>query len=304
MSQALLSGLVVGSAYVLMSLGFALEFGIADIVNAAHGTFVLGGMYATLKLTEAGLPVTVAVVMSVVIVAAVSYPLYVMIIAPGRAVAGHRLQLVYTLLLLSGLTAVYQLAFGPDLQLIHARFRSVQLFGATVTTAQIASFAIAIVVAVALFVLAKRTAIGKAAYAAGLYQRAARSLGAPIARIYTAIFVLGGALAGLAGGLIATFQPAEPTLGLEFVLVVFLIVIVGRTSLLGCLVLGLVYGVAQALLGYYAPASVASALTYAVFLVLLIGQRRTTTILQAVHRATRRDDGRAGSPPRLEAADV
>ena len=61
MIQAILSGLAVGSAYVLMSVGFALDLEICDIVNAAHGAFVVLGMYVMLKLTGVGWPVPAAI---------------------------------------------------------------------------------------------------------------------------------------------------------------------------------------------------------------------------------------------------
>jgi branched-chain amino acid transport system permease protein len=274
MTQALLSGLAIGSAYVLMSLGFALDLEVCDIVNAAHGAFVVLGMYVTLKLVALGWPVVGAIAAAAVAVALVSLPVYVLLVGPARASAGHRIQLVYTLLLLIASPAVFQIFFGGDILTVKHTFSTVPIAGGALSTIEIASIAVAVVLTVGLTVVATRTTIGKLAYVAGRYPLGARAIGLSIPRVYTAVFVLAGALAGLAGGLIVSFQPVSPTLGLEFISVVFLVVIVGRVSLIGCLILGFVYGVAQALLNYLAPAAVAATLTYLVFLVALVVAQR------------------------------
>lgn len=274
MTQAILSGLAVGSAYVLMSLGFALDLQICDIVNAAHGAFVVLGMYAMLELVGAGWPVPAAVAAAAVTVSLVSFPIYVLLVGPARASAGHRIQLVYTLLLLIASPAIFQIFFGGDILTVAHNFSSVAIAGGALSTIQIASIAAAIVLTGGLTLAAKRTTAGKLAYAAGRYPLGARAIGLSISRVYTLVFVLAGALAGLAGGLIVSFQPVDPTLGLDFISVVFLVVIVGRVSLTGCLILGFSYGVAQALLNYFAPAAVAATLTYLVFLAALVLAQR------------------------------
>jgi len=274
MNQAILSGLAVGSAYVLMSLGFALDLEVCDIVNAAHGAFVVLGMYVMLELVAVGWPVIGAIAAATVAVALVSFPVYVLLVGPARASAGHRIQLVYTLLLLIASPAVFQIFFGGDILAVAHNFSSVPIAGGSLSTIEIASIAVAVVLTAGLNVAAKRTTPGKLAYAAGRYPIGARAIGLSISRVYTLVFVLAGALAGLAGGLIVSFQPVSPTLGIAFISVVFLVVIVGRVSLTGCLILGFVYGVAQALLNYLAPAAISATLTYLVFLIALVLAQR------------------------------
>src|SRR6478736_7702949 len=149
MTQAMLSGTAIGALYVLMSLGFALNLEIADIVNAAHGAFVVGGMYVTLELVKAGVPVYLAVLLSGAVVGLLSYPVYVLLIRPARAARGHRSQLVFTLLLFSALTVAYQLLFSADVQTLGVRFASVELLGGVLTTAQIVAIAGALIISVA-----------------------------------------------------------------------------------------------------------------------------------------------------------
>jgi branched-chain amino acid transport system permease protein len=255
-----------------MSIGFALNLEIADIVNAAHGAFVVGGMYVTLELVKTGVPVYFAVVLATLAGALVSYPMYVLLIRPAMAERGHRTQLVFTLLILSALTVVYQLLFSADIQTLGVHFRSVRFLGGVLTTAQLVAIVLAFAVSIGLYLVARFTMIGKLAYVASRYPLGARSVGVPVNRIYASVFVLAGALAGLGGGILMTFQPVEPTLGLRLVIIVFLVALVARTNLLGCLALGLIFGMVQAGLSYSVDPATAATLTLVVFLVALVGE--------------------------------
>src|SRR4051812_50123877 len=89
MTQAVLSGTAVGALYVLMAVGFALSLDIADIVNAAHGTFVVGAVYGTLEMFRHGVPLYLAVVLGGVGTALFFWPVYVLFIRSGRAELWH-----------------------------------------------------------------------------------------------------------------------------------------------------------------------------------------------------------------------
>jgi branched-chain amino acid transport system permease protein len=295
MQQALLSGAAIGALYVLMTLGFALSLEIADIVNIAHGAFVVGGMYLTLELTRHGLDVYLAALVSAAVVGAFAYPIYVLFMRPARAESGHRVQLVFSLLIFSALTAVYQLLFSADVQAIGRKSKTVSLLGGYLTVAQLLAIVLAVVISLALYYVAHNTLLGKVAYVASLYPLGARSIGVPVQRIYTAVFVLSGALAGLAGAIIVTFQPVKPTLGLEFNVVVFLVALVARTNLLWCLVLGLTYGIVQSALSYSIDASLAATLTLVIFLIALVAEHAFKSAASAYQRLFRRQAITAGA---------
>jgi branched-chain amino acid transport system permease protein len=143
-------------------------------------------------------------------------------------------------------------------------------------------------VPVALYLVARFSMIGKLAYVASRYPLGARSLGAPVDRIYAVVFVLAGVLAGIAGGILVTFQPVQPGLGLQYTTVVFLVALVARTNLLACMGVGIAYGVVQAVLGYEISGTTATTLTLVVFLVALIAERVVHLVLIAHRRVTRR----------------
>ena len=273
MEQAILSGAAVGALYVLMSMGFALNLEIADIVNIAHGTFVVGAMYMTLELIKHGMDLPMAILLTALAAGVVAHPVYVLLIRPARAQSGHAFMLVFTLLLFSAMTVLFQLFFSADVQSIPRHFKGVSILGGTLTVPQIAGIVLAIVMSIGLYLAARFTMIGKLAYVASRYPLGARSVGVPVNRIYNSVFVLSGVLAGLAGGVAITFQSVQPTMGLDYVIVVFLVALVARTNLLGCLVLGLAYGIVQSALAYAIDASTAATLTLVVFLVALLADR-------------------------------
>ena len=283
MGQALWSGIAVGAGYALMALGFALDLEVCDIVNAAHGAFVVLGMYLALELMGAGVPVVLSAAVATVAVAAVAMPVYFLFVGPARATAGHRVQLIYTLLILIASPAVFQLLFGGNILAVSHQFARVALPGGALSTDELATIGLAVLLCIGGSLVARTTTAGKLAYVAGRYPQGARAIGLSIPRVYAIVFLIGSALAGLAGALIVSFQPVSPTLGVTFVSIVFLVTLVSGTSLVGCLVLGLAYGVAQALLTYYAPAAVSASLTYAVFLVaLVLVQQRLSRVRGAV----------------------
>jgi len=271
MMQVLISGLAIGGLYTLVAMGFTLKLGIADIVNVAHGAFVVIGMYIVyFAVTDYGVPEHLAAALAAIFVVLLSLVVYVVLVGPSRlGTGGHEEQIVYTLLILSGAGLVLQLLFGTELRTLPVSSSSVKIFGAFVTREQIIAFVTAVVVAGALYFVFTRTLIGKIARVAGAYESGARAVGIPVERVFMLVFLVGSGLAGLAGGLAMTIIPVEPYLGFEFVIVAFLVSIsaglgFGKTALVG-----LAFGVVEAGFGRYAGPAVGQVWTYTFFLVVL-----------------------------------
>lgn len=272
MTQAILSGLLVGGLYALLGLGFALKLRVANTVNLAYGGFVAVGMYATLALVnDVGLSTYVAVVASGLVVAALSYVVHlVMIGAPGST--SHQEQMIYTLILLFALQIALQWGFGSAFQTLETPGVPVVIGDAVVSQAQVIAGVVAVALALALFFVFKYTEFGKTMEVAGTYPEGARAIGVPVERVYRGVFVLGGAIAGISGGLIMTFQPVDPYLGLDFVLVALVVSIVARLSFWGCLVAGLGYGLLQSLLQREIGPDPAQIAIFVLFLIVLGGE--------------------------------
>jgi len=170
---------------------------------------------------------------------------------------------------------------------VRAHFGTIILYGAVLTTAQLASILMAVLVGAVLFLSSRYSYLGKMCYIAGRYPLGARSVGVPVNRVYIGIFMLSAGLAGLAGGLISTFQPASPTLGLEFLIVVILVALAARTSIVMCTVLGFLYGITQSVLNYYASPTVAAVLPLVMFLLVIILEPRLNFTWRDVRRMLR-----------------
>lgn len=293
MTQALVPGVLMGGLFALLALGFTVKLRIADLVNVAHGSFVVLGMYVVLTAVNSyGLPVYPSVVLAAVVVGALAYPLYKVMMEPARR-SGHREQIVYTLLLLSALELLYQLQFGGQLQRLQAPRSAMVIFGVTVNRAQVIAGVVAILVALLLYLVFRYTYIGKMTEVAGKHEGGARAIGIPVERVFAGVFVLGSSLAGLAGGLIMTFQPVSPFLALEYVLIALIVAIAARLSFPGVLLLGLLYGVLLEVLRRWLGPDAAVIFVFVGFLAVIGGE----VLLDAVKRlaAGRRRLGRAES---------
>lgn len=269
MTGAIVSGVLMGGLFALLALGFTVKLRIADLVNVAHGSFVVLGMYVVLSaVNRYAMPVYPSVLLSGVVVGALSYPVYLGMMEPARR-SGHREQIVYTLLLLSALELLYQLQFGGQLQTLQAPRNPMSVLGVTVSRAQVIAGLTAMLLGILLYVVFRFTYVGKMTEMAGRYEDGARAIGIPVERVFAGVFVLGSFLAGVAGGLIMTFQPVSPFLGLEYVLIALIIAIAARLSFPGVLALGILYGVLLEVLRRWVGPDVAFILVFVGFLAII-----------------------------------
>lgn len=294
MLQVLFSGLAIGSLYALLSMGFTLKLGTASIVDLSHGAFVVvGGYFVYFCVTELGLNPYVAVIGAAIATTLVSIVVYLLFIGPSRlGSGGHEEQLVYGLLLLSAAGLALQLAFGTELRTLPTSPDAVEIFGAFAPRAHIVVFVIAILVAIALYWIFSRSIIGKIARIAGAYEKGARSIGIPVERVFFGIFLVGGALAGLAGGLAITIIPIEPYSGFLFLTVAFLVSISSGLGLGKTATVGLAYGIVEAAFNRYVGATFGQVFTYAFFIVVICFS--SGAIQRAVPVFTRRPAAGAG----------
>ncbi len=271
MTEAILSGALIGGLYSLLALGFTVKLRIADIVDIAHGSWVVLGMYTVLvAVNTAGLNPYVGVAIAVLAVTGMSLIVYKLMLESARR-TGHREQVVYTLLLLSVLQLVYQFFFGGALQRLQLPTSPMSLLGVTVNRAQVVAGVVGVVVAILLYGLFRYSYLGKTMEMAGRSEDGARAIGIPVERVFMGLFAMGSALAGLAGGLIVTFQPVSPFLALEYVLIALLVSIAARLSFVGCVVTGVLYGVLSSVLTRWFGPGLATILVFVGFLLLIAG---------------------------------
>ena len=254
LAPQMLIGLVLGIAVILVALGLTIIFGLLDVINMAHGEFYALGAFIALALASIGLPFWLLL------------PLVPLLMLPiGYVVERGLIQRVFhsgerhvtTLLLTFGLGLVledtYRLVFGPNPQRPETPITGgVEAFGIYLPAYRLflILFGAAIIAAVAFVVY--RTRLGAMVRAAAYDRHMAASLGVPVQHVYAGAFAFGVALAGLAGVLLAPIYTVFPTMGRDFILMAFTVVIVGGMgSIAGVVVAGLLLSQVQAIVSLY-----------------------------------------------------
>lgn len=271
--QILINGVLLGGLYAVMALGLALVWGVLNIVNLAHGAFIMLGAYLSWHLYTylgidpfLGLPIT-AVVM----------------FAFGYAMQRGLLNLVVkapmfnTLLITFGLEVVLtylaQLAFSADFRTINPSYagNSIQLGMVVLPLARLLAFGIAIILTLAMWLFLLHTRLGRAIRATAQNLVAARLYGVEPRHLYAMTFGIGIGLAGAAGGLYGTVSQINPYIGATLTAKSFAIAIIGGLdNPLGVIVGGLFLGIIESLAVLYIGATFADVASFGVLVLVLI----------------------------------
>ena len=294
--QSLYTGLVLGCVYGLMCVGLALIFSVMRVINFAQGEFLMLGMYAALFVfTQLGISALlgpyvgpiVAAVLGGAVVFGVGIVVYEGLLRwiTGLQVAstegeGHYPQLTLTLGLSLLLSNGGLIVFGSNPETMRTPMSSNAwelgpLFGSDITlflnqARSVASVvALAVAAAVALFIA--RTRLGKMLRAAADNPEAATYMGIHVGRAYRLAFGIGAAVTAVAGGLVATYYPFQPYIGIEFVIVMYAgVVLGGMGSVSGAFWGGLTIGLIQQLSTLVLPNQLQNAAIFVAFLLIVL----------------------------------
>jgi branched-chain amino acid transport system permease protein len=271
--QAVIAGLLLGGMYALVSVGLTLTFGVLRIVNFAHGEFMMIGMYITYALHQwTGMDPY----LSCLIVGPLLFVFGIIVerwLIRPIIQAPHVVQIFVTFGLALFLQNIALMIWSADrLSVLVPYGDSVLPLGSLVIPIpRIVSFGGAMALCIGLLVFLHRTYSGKAIRATAEDGEAARFMGIDTERVYLFTFAIGAALAGIAGALLTPIYPVYPTVGMQFVLVAFIVVILGGLgSPLGAIVGGLGIGVIEVLSGFFISPAVQQALYFFIFLLVLI----------------------------------
>ena len=237
--QILFDALLLIGVYAIGALGFALIWGVLNLLNLAHGSFIMLGAYSTFLLWCAGLDPLVALVPTMLVMFVFGWLLQHYVLdfmvngPPALSIAltfGINLILMGTALRI--FTAQYQSIVVP------AYLQGfVQVAGAKLTFARIAAMAIALLLTAALWWFMDRTEWGAAIRATRLDLDAARLVGVNVRQVYDLTTAISAALAGAAGGLIAVVYSVSPQMAEPYLLQIFIVTVLGGLgSMVGPLV--------------------------------------------------------------------
>lgn len=269
-------GIMTGGLYGLLGLGLTLIFGVMRVINVSHGEMLTVGAYTAIVMgmTPVKSP-WFAILVAVVVVTVAGFLIARLLLTPittdGRV--HEQRGLVLTLGLSFVIANLILAAFGPEYQKVPGQLaEGAYMFGDLVLEKQrLAILGASLGVAGALMLFLKFTMLGQAIRAVGENPEAAQACGISVRKIHLLTFALGSALAGLSGALITPATYAMPSMGFQYTLYAFTVVIVGGLgSVWGAVLAGLLIGVAESISVLWLPSGYNAIVGPALMLLMLV----------------------------------
>ncbi len=271
----LLHGLVFGAALGLLALGLTVIFGLLGVMNFAHGELYMLGAYAGITVIGVTHSFWVALIAAPLMVGAVAAITEVVTLRPL-----YRREPLYGLILTFGLALVFRegvrQVWGGDMRrILPAVTGSTPIFGMTYPNYRLFLLGISSILLLAIWLFFTRTRAGIVVRAAVQDAEMLDGLGVNVPRVFTLTFAGSAALAALAGLLLAPIFTVYPQMGVEMILLSFIVVILGGMgSMGGSVIAAFVIGITQSLLTLWMnPQRVAIAIFGIMILVLIVRPR-------------------------------
>jgi len=286
--QLLVSTLLLGGIYALISVGLTLIFGVMRVVNFAHGEFLMLGMYLafwgfTLWRVDPYLLLLVAIPLFFVL-GLVTYAL----VMKGVIHASHNVQIFATVGLSIALQNLALVLWTGDFRFVRPWHSAVvvRFADAAFNLSQIVAFAVAVSFTVALFAFMKWSPTGRVMRATAQDSEAATLMGIDPDRVYRLPWALGIVCVGAAGVLVAPLYSVYPTAGLQFVLLAYVVVVLGGLGdMMGALLGSLIVGGVEVLGSYLFGTAWKEVIYFVIFIAVLVfrpaglfGQRGAETL--------------------------
>jgi len=275
--QALVNGLLAGLTFSLIAVGLTLIYGVMDIVNFAHGEFLMLAMYATFWLYSVGgldplasLPLTAALI---ALLGVGTYQLLIRRIIGGMP----HTQIFATFGLMIFLQSAAQFLWGADYYAVSRSWVSGRFLVGRIVVGypQLVAGVGALLATLAVYAFLQRTQLGRALRATAQDRDAAALLGIDTDRMYTLAWAVGAACVAVAGTLLATHFYVFPRVGMVFGLVAFATVALGGFgSVEGALVAGILIGVIEVMAGYFVSSHFKFVFVYLIYLAVVIVRPR------------------------------
>jgi len=249
--EILIYGAVTSAIYAMLAVGFTLIFGVARVLNLAHGSFYALGAYGAYVLTSiAGLPLWLAAILAVAGVSLFGVLVEKILIRPLRYS-----QLGVLMITLAIALVVEQslfLTFGSEYRNVPAFVDTkINMGGVDVAGQRLLTLVVAGVSIAVLYLFIQRTRLGSAILAISQDADAAKYMGIPSDRIFSLVMAISAALAALAGILAGPFLSVQPSMHLLHIVKAFAIVVVGGLgSIPGSILAAFMLGYAETIVAY------------------------------------------------------
>jgi branched-chain amino acid transport system permease protein len=271
----IISGALTGGIYGLLAMGLSLQYGVAHVLNIAHGDFVmLGAMFTWLLYSSLGInPLIAAAIISPVLFI-IGFVLQTTLFKALRTQAaaafeGSALLAAFGLAYIISYLALME--FGARPRTSYYLNYMVTFAGISIRFNRIIGFAIAVAIGVAVYLFLTRSRLGRAIRATAEDPASAELMGVNTNMILAFCFGLGSLLAGVAGSLIAMTSPVSTVMGFRNTVVALIVVVMGGLgSVPGSFIAGIIVGIVATLVtGLWQPVLVVP-VYYAILMILLL----------------------------------
>lgn len=276
--EDMIHGILMGSIYGLTALGLTLIFGVLKVINFAHGSLLMVGMYvAYWAVVLTGLHPYLALIVVVPVMYFFGYAMQDVIIKPIFKAEKQVREPITVIIVTTGVWYILDnlslLIFGPqyrNLQNNPLRGKMFEIGTMMISVPKFWGFLIAIATALAIYIFLQKTRMGRAIRATSLDREAASLMGINQYKIYNVAFGIGTAAAGVAGVTLVPFYNVFPSVGVLFDIKGFIIVVLGGLGSIGGAILGgIIVGVIESVGPQFMAATWTEAIVYGLFLLVL-----------------------------------
>lgn len=273
--DVVVAGLLLGGIYALISVGLSLQYGVARVLNVAHGEFMMLGALTTWSLNQAfGLNPLISMAVCGPVAFALGYVLHRTLFkrlrTSSRSLAifeGNSMLASFGLLFI--IQNVASIIWGTEIRAYTFMSYPVSVFGALFAANRLVTLAFAVVIGVVFYLFLVRTRLGKAIRAAAQDPTTAGLMGVNINQVLALCFGFGALMAGLAGLLVSMSYPVHTTMGLEYTIITIIVVVLGGLgSIPGSFIGGFILGLIGSIVTKIEP-GLSLAAYYLIFMLLL-----------------------------------
>jgi len=269
--QTLVNGIVLGALYACLAVGFSLVWGVLNVINMLHGSLIILGGYITYFAWH-------------------SYGIHPLLALPAVALLMYGIGYLTQLLMINRVVnqpvlTTLTLTFGLDLILynfmtvyytatprrVTLDLGVVDLGGVVIPYDRLLGMALALILTGVLYLMMKRSKIGRAIVAVRMDSAAAALMGIKVNRIYAVTFGIGALMAGATGAIFAMIYPVTTNLSGAYLGKAFVVCVVGGLgSVQGALIGGIVLGIIESFAGQFFGPQHALTVGFLLMLLLLV----------------------------------
>jgi branched-chain amino acid transport system permease protein len=275
--DVLIGGLLTGGIYALMAVGFSLQYGVARVLNIAHGEFIMLGAFCAWTLfTKAAITPLYAMAIVAPFFFVIGFVIYRILYSPLRvssespgAFEGNSMLASFGLLFVVQNLAL--LIWGSPVRGYSYLAFPINILGAVFSANRIVTLIVSVILGAAFYAFLLSTRTGKAIRAAAQDPDAAELMGVRINRVLSLCFGLGAMMAALGGLLLSmTSVMVTPVMGMQYTLIAIIVVVLGGLgNIKGAFIGGFILGLVGYIVSSYQP-GLSMVAYYAIFLLLLL----------------------------------